>query len=304
MEENKVVNRLNLTDAIKGYNNTNNNQMSENGIPEKNIVTATNYKLPVNDYMTTLTRETDPDLIMSHEMVDLPSKGIHYQNKLTQIAVEYMTSKDEDVLTTPSLIENNTVFEVLLRRKIKSPGVNQNDLLPGDRNAVLLFLRTSSYGSEYHVQVYDPRTNKPFAATVDLTKLKFKEITKKPDENGYYSVELPLSKKTVVFRLLTFGEDSQIYKQAESLREAYNEEVSSYSTLKLKASIYSINGRTERDYINKFVDVMRALDAFTIRKEILNVSPDIDMSYEFTTSDNYKFTANLSIGIDFFFPSI
>jgi hypothetical protein len=193
---------------------------------------------------------------------------------------------------------------ILLKRKIKSPGISQNDLLPGDRNAILLFLRTSSYGSEYHVQVYDPRTNKPFAATVDLLKLKHKELTKKPDENGHYSVDLPLSKKTVKFRLLTFGEDNQIYKQAESLREAYNEEVSSYSTLKLKASIYSINGRTERDYINKFVDVMRALDAFAIRKEILNVSPDIDMNYEFITSDNYKFTANLSIGIDFFFPSI
>lgn len=295
MDENKITERINLGDAIKGYNN--NNQ-----IPEQ--VTPTNYKLPINDYMATLTKETDPDLIMSHEMVDLPSKGIHYQNKLTQVAVEYMTSRDEDILTTPSLIENNTVFEVLLKRKIKSPGISQNDLLPGDRNAILLFLRTSSYGSEYHVQVYDPRTNKPFAATVDLLKLKHKELTKKPDENGHYSVDLPLSKKTVKFRLLTFGEDNQIYKQAESLREAYNEEVSSYSTLKLKASIYSINGRTERDYINKFVDVMRALDAFAIRKEILNVSPDIDMNYEFITSDNYKFTANLSIGIDFFFPSI
>jgi hypothetical protein len=48
---------------------------------------------------------------------------------------------------------------------------------------------------------------------------------------------------------------------------------------------------------------MPALDAFKIRRRILDVSPDVDMEYEFAAKDGYKFTANLTVGIDFFFPS-
>lgn len=251
-----------------------------------------------------MSRETDPDLMTSYEIVKLPSQGLFYSNKLSEVNVEYMTSKDEDLLTTPSLIENGTVLDVLLKRKIKTNGVNPDDLLPGDRNAIILFLRSSSYGSDYTVQVNDPRTNIPFKTTVDLLKLSYKEINEKPNEFGQFSVELPMRKKTVIFKLLTVGEDTKIFKKAEAIQEAYGEEFSQYSTMKLKASIISINGNTDRIYIDKFVDAMPARDAFTIRRKILDVSPDVDMNYEFETKDGYKFNATLSVGIDFFFPSI
>jgi len=214
-----------------------------------------------------------------------------------------MTSKDEDLLTTPSLIENGTVLDVLLRRKIKTAGINPEDLLPGDRNAILLFLRSSSYGSDYTVQVADPRTGNSFKTTVDLTKLKYKELKDIPNENGYFNVELPMRKKNVIFRLLTVGEDSKLYKNAEAIKETKNEEYSQYSTMRIKASIVSINDNTDRTYIGKFVDAMPALDAYTIRKKILEISPDVDMEYTFTAKDGYTFNANLSVGLDFFFPN-
>ena len=112
-----------------------------------------------------MSKETDPDLITTYEIVKLPSKGLFYKNGLSEINVEYMTSKDEDLLTTSSLIESGVVLDLLLKRKIKTPNVNPEDLLPGDRNAILLFLRITSYGSDYTVQVTDPRTGVPFKTT-------------------------------------------------------------------------------------------------------------------------------------------
>lgn len=255
------------------------------------------------DFEKTMSKETDPDLIISYEIVKLPSRGLFYSNGISEVNVEYMTSRDEDLLTTPSLIESGTVLDLLLKRKIKTAGINPDELLAGDRNAIILFLRSSSYGSEYTVQVPDPRTGIAFKTTVDLTKLRYKELKELPNQNGYFSVELPMRKKTVLFRLLTSGEDTQIFKKAKSVQEAYGSEFNDYSTMKLKSSIVSIGDNTDRTYISKFVDAMPALDAYTIRRKILDVSPDVDMDYEFTAKDGFKFNANLSIGIDFFFPS-
>jgi hypothetical protein len=252
----------------------------------------------------TMTKETDPDLMTSFETVKLPSKGLFYSNGLSEVNIEYLTSKDEDLLTTPSLIENGTVLDVLLKRKIKTPGVNPDSLLPGDRNAVILFLRTSSYGADYAVQVTDPRNGNVFKTSVNLLKLKYKEFSTLPDQNGFFQIEIPMRKKIVTFRLLTSGEENKLFKKAEALKEEYNQEYSDYNTMKLKSHIVAIDEKSDRSYINKFVDAMPALDAVKIRRKIIDVSPDVDMLYEFTTKDGFSFSANLSIGIDFFFPSL
>jgi hypothetical protein len=295
INEEKVPQRESVTDALKRYK-----QSEEN----KTVVTPTPQVPTFNpqEYEKIMSRETDPDLMTIYEIVKLPSKGVFYPHRISEVNVEYMTSKDEDMITTPSLIDSGLILDLLLKRKIKTPGIVVEDLLAGDRNAIILFLRTSSYGPEYPVQVTDPRTGVLFKESVNLLKLKYKEVNEFPDENGHFKIELPMRKKTVVFRLISSGEDNMIFKKAEAIKEAYSEEFSQYPTLKLKSSIVSINEKTDRSYIDKFVDAMPALDAFTIRKKIIDVSPDIDMAYEFKAKDGYKFIANLTLGIDFFFP--
>jgi len=251
-------------------------------------------KAPVfnpQDFEKAMSKETDPDLMTSYEIVKLPSKGLFYSHGISEVHVEYMTSKDEDLLTTPSLIDGGGILDILLRRKIKTPGIAVEDLLQGDRNAIILFLRTSSYGADYSVQVSDPRTGVPFSAKVDLLKLKYKEPTQMPDQYGYFQVEIPMRKKVVTFRLISNGEDNTIYKKSEAQKEAYNLEFSEYSTMKLKAHIVAINEKTDRSYIDRFVDAMPALDALTIRRKIMEVSPDVDMKYEFQAKDGFKFDA-------------
>lgn len=299
---NNTPKRENIQDLLNKYKDQHN--LNDNNV----VVTGNSIPKPVSynpqTFEQTMSKETDPDLMISYEVVKLPSKGLFYQNHLSEVNVEYMTSKDEDLLTTPSLIENGSVIDILLKRKIKTPGVIIENLLEGDKNAIILFLRTSSYGTDYNVEVTDPRNRNKFDFIIDLTKLEYKEITKTPDENGHFSIEIPMRKKTVKFKLLTTGEDSIIEKKAKAIQEAYNEEFSQYSTLKLKSHIISIDGNTDRSYIDKFVDAMPALDAYTIRKEIKNVSPDINMKYTFVAPDGFNFEGYLALGVDFFFPNI
>ena len=306
-EEKGIPEKKSITDAINQYKETHEEPKTSEPAPA-NIASA---QIPqsVNtgaynpeQFQNMMQKETDPDLMIAYEIVKLPSKGMFYSHKTEDVEVEYMTSKDEDLLTTPSLLDSGKVLDLLLKRKVKTKGINPEDLLPGDRNAIILFLRTSSYGNEYNVSVTDPRTGVVFEQKVDLLKLQYKEMKEMPDVNGYFHVELPMRKKTVIFRLMSAGEEDSLFKKAEAMKDAFGLEFSEFNTLKLKSHIISIDGNSDRNYIDKFVDAMPALDAYTIRKKILTVSPDVDMEYEFTANDGYKFKAQLSVGIDFFFP--
>jgi len=298
------INKKALQDSI---NNFKERQLNAD-IPENRAKLAASAVAPsnsydANSYQQKMMQETDPDLVVGSEVIKLPSGGIFYQNNLSELLVEYLTSTDEDILTTPSLIENGTVLDVIMKRKIKTHNVNVDDLLSGDKEAITLFLRTSSYGHEYKVDVYDPRTGIPFKDTVDLRKLKYKEIKEFPDASGLFMVELPMRKKLVKFKLLKSSEETLLSKKAEGMKDAYNTDYSQYNSLKLKAHVVEVNGRTDRSYIDRFIDAMPALDALTIRRKIKEVAPGVDMAYEFTAKDGFKFTANLSVGVDFFFPS-
>lgn len=272
-------------------------------IPEPINIPAQTLNYNADNLQNQIQTENDPDLLMSYEVVSLPSKGLFYPDGLKEVQIEYLTSRDEDLLTTPSFIDDGSVLDKLLARKIVDKNINPKNLLSGDRSALILFLRTSSYGNIYKVSVPDPRNGNSFEEDVDLLTLKYKEVNEKPNAAGEFVVEIPMRKKKVSVKLLTSGAEDIIFKQAEARREAYQEEVSEFNTMRLKASIMEINGNRDRSYIERFVDVMPALDAFTIRRKLLDVSPEVEMKYMFTAPDGYKFEAPLSMGIDFFFPS-
>src|ERR1035437_9504097 len=140
-------NKNDLNEALNKYKQTNlslTNPENKAIASTANIPTASTYD--PSSFQSKMSQETDLDLTVGYEIIKLPSDGIFYKHGMNEVKVEYMTAKDEDVLTTPSLIENGTVLDVVLRRKIKTQGIIIDDLLPGDKSALLLFLRSSAYG--------------------------------------------------------------------------------------------------------------------------------------------------------------
>jgi hypothetical protein len=254
-------------------------------------------------YMHQQMKETDPDLMIDTDVVPLPSAGKFYPFK-KELTVEYLTAKDEDVLTTPALMENGTVLDEILKRKIKTPDVDVKNMLTGDKNAVLIFLRASSYGHIYDVEVTNPSTGKAFKSNVDLRKIEYKKLKEHPDEKGEFFVELPMRKKIVKFRLLSDDELRKIIDRAEQYKEAYSQIFAETSTMRLKAAITEIGGNRNKDYINRFVDAMPAGDALTVRRKMEEVTPGVDLTYEFVSPEGHLFRAPIAMGLDFFFPSL
>lgn len=255
-----------------------------------------------NDFMKSKIKETDPDLIIDTDIVKLPSDGHFYPFK--EVIVEYLTAKDEDILTTPALMENGTVLDEILKRKIKTPGIDVENMLTGDKNAILIFLRASSYGAKYDVEVTNPKTGKPFKASIDLTKIEYKKVETLPDENGEFVVEIPMRKKLVKFKILGDKDLRIIINKAELIQETYNQMFAEISTMRLKGAITEIDGNRSQDYINRFVDAMPAGDALSIRSKMEKVTPGVDLTYEFISPEGHIFKAPIAMGIDFFFPSL
>jgi hypothetical protein len=258
-----------------------------------------------SQYMQQKANEQPDELKQQFDIVELPSKGLFYKDKTpSELAVYYLTTRDEDTLTTPGLMESGKVYDVLVKRKIKDRSINPDMLLKGDIDAILLFLRSSGYGAEYPVIVTDPETGDQFESKIDLTKLKYKEIKHLPDEMMHFSIELPLRKKLVKIRLLNSLEEDTLNKNIDNQMKLSNDSVRSSVTMRLKAHIYSIDGNSNRGYINDFVDNMPPADSLTLRKFLMEIEPGIDTTYEFTSPRGNTFTSSFRFGLDFFYPSI
>lgn len=142
-----------------------------------------------------------------YDVIPLPSKGECYKIKKSTIPVSYLTAYDENMMVSPNLYRENKIMDYLLKEKIVGNDINPMDLVKGDREAILLFLRVSGYGNDYPISVTDSESGKEFNATIDLGELKFKEFNLKGDENGWFDFELPVSKRKVKFRFPTHRDE-------------------------------------------------------------------------------------------------
>ena len=152
------------------------------------------------------------------DMIPLPSKGECYKTKTSKVPVSYLTAYDENMIIAPNLYRDRLIIDAILQQKVMSDEVPVGDMLEGDRDAIILYLRASGYGNEYPITATDDKTGEEFEATVDLSTIKFKPFNLKGDANGYFDFELPVSKDLVKFRFLTHQNmlDLQKFEEMEN----------------------------------------------------------------------------------------
>lgn len=138
-----------------------------------------------------------------YDIIQLPSNGECYKEKIRRLAVGYITAFDENLITSPNLYRDGMILDFLIKNKVLTEDFDVDNLCVGDADAVVLFLRLTSYGEEYPVTVTDPETREQFDTVIDLSKIKYKEFKLKGDENGYFDFQLPVSKDLIKFRYLT-----------------------------------------------------------------------------------------------------
>ena len=244
------------------------------------------------------------------EIVDLPSKGLLYSKDSAlssgKVEMKYMTAREEDILTNPTLIKQgkalDRLFEALIVGNGEGKPINYKELVLGDKNAIMIAARVLGYGQEYEIQVNIPGTTESFPHIVDLTEVNNTPI----DESLYhnkneFSFTLPVGKQEIKFKILTGNEEVEIANQLErqSLR-GHSKGV----TTRLKHQILSIDDNTDKKFIDSFIEnELIARDSLQLRNYIINISPDIDLSVH-VKNDEFQFNGRVSlpIGLDFFWP--
>jgi len=246
------------------------------------------------------------------EVVDLPSKGLLYPKdhplSSGQIEIKYMTAKEEDILTSRNLIQKGVVLDKLMESVIIQEGVTLDDLLLGDKNAIMIATRILGYGKDYTVEMIDPSTGDKQKETFDLTKLNDKELNEKLFKKGQnsFEFELPNSKVTLTFKLLTHKDEKQIEEELKALKKFTKQSgITNEVTTRLKKAITAVDGDSSIKRINEFVDYeLLSRDSLELREYLREITPDVDMKFTFISETTGEETdMDIPLNVEFFWPA-
>jgi len=235
------------------------------------------------------------------EEVTLPSKGLLYPEgsplRKGVIEMKYMTAKEEDILTNQNYIANGTVIDKLIKSLIVTP-IDFNDLLVGDKNALLVAARILGYGKNYSFD-YNGET-----IEVDLTEIEDKPLDESLINKGKneFSYVLPTLKKEITFKFLTHKDEKAIEREIKGLKKI-NAKGNFSSTTSLKHVILSINGDYENKTVREFVDTqLLARDARELRNYIEKIQPNVNLHHEYEDNRGNIIKKDIPVGVNFFWP--
>ena len=246
-----------------------------------------------------MSEELRVDPTIAYDIVELPSQGMFYPSKRKAVRVGYLTATDENILSSQNLINSNMVMDELLKRKILDKDISVDEIIDEDKQAILLFLRNTAFGPEYHFTLTDPKTDEEFKVTVDLSEIKFKDFDLEADENGEFKYYMPLSKTNITFKFLTRQQQNEI-KEIEKSWNGVG--VAPIITKQLEFMIQSVEGN--KDMMNKrnFIDRLPIRDSQTFRKFVTDNKPAIDLKRTVTAPSGENVTVEVGFGVEFFRP--
>ena len=243
--------------------------------------------------------ETRIDPAIAYDVIELPSKGIHYTNKKKSVRVAYLTASDENILSSPSFLNTNTVITELLKRKILDKDLNIEEIVEEDRQAILIFLRNTAFGSEYNLTITDDKTGNEFTVEVDLGSLKIKDFNLVEDTNGEYGHYLEKSKTEITFKFLTQKQEDEI----EKIKESWNGNgVAPVITKQLEMMIKPVGGVRDALKIRGFIETMPIKDSQDFRKFVKDNKPGLDLTQTVRTPSGEDVQVRIGFGVEFFRP--
>ena len=235
------------------------------------------------------------NITLPHDVVPLPSGGVFYKSKKKSVKVGYLTAADENILMASG---GGDLALNLVRNKLYEPDLKVEEMLEGDVEAILVFLRNTGFGPEITLNLTDPATRKPFQTTVALDTLGIIQ-GQKPNEDGTFTTNLPRSGNTVKLKPLTYSDIMDIEKMAETYPQG---RTAPKVTWRLTKEIVELDGKTDKGEIAKFIEQMPIMDSKYIRNFMLENEPRLDMKKQVTAPSGEKLTVNVGFGVEFFRP--
>jgi len=238
------------------------------------------------------------------EVIDLPSGGKVYSKDSPlssgKVELKYMTTREEDILMSENLIKKGVVIDKLLDSLIVTKGVKQEDLVLGDKNAVLVAARILAYGPEYTAEVANPKDSEETVShTFDLSTCPFKELSKDVDySDNSFNYTTDIGKTKIKFKLLTGVEEALIEKDLkQSSKYGYSTDI----TTRLRYTITEVDGDSKPETITEFTQNLLARDSMALRNHIKDISPDIDLTSEIEIGGE-TVSVSIPLTVAFFWP--
>lgn len=244
------------------------------------------------------------------EVINLPSKGWFYpaDNPLSsgQLELKMMTAKEEDILTSPNLIQKNIVLDKLLEAVVINKAISLDDMLICDRNAAFFAIRRLAYGDKYEAKLTCGRCGKENAVSIDLGKMDNRpfDFEKYPKGENSFTFKLPYCGKTVTFKMLTKRDENAIEVELKGM-EKVSKDLRREITTRLGHIIIAIDGVTERAQIRRFVnEELVSKDSLALRSHLRELMPDIDTTFDFVCqSCGLERKEETPMGVEFFWPN-
>lgn len=245
------------------------------------------------------------------EFVSLPSRGTFYPEghplkDKEAIEIKFMTAKEEDILTSKSLIRKGLAIDRMLQSLILDKNIKVEEMLIGDKNALTIAARISGYGSDYEIALNCPSCEEKTKQSFDLSLIEHKELQAIEElplnshNNGLFTAELIKTNAEVTFRLLTGKDEAEIVKNLSN-KTVVNEE--NGSTSQLRRMIVAVNGNTDKKVINSLIENLPVIDAKLLRSLLKKVTPDVDMSQEFSCPNcGHEEEVEIPFTVEFFWP--
>jgi len=237
------------------------------------------------------------------EIVQLPSGGKYYPDghplSSGEVEVKYMTAKEEDILTSQNLIKQGKVIDVLLESLVQGD-FDMNDMLIGDKNAVMIAARVLGYGKDYEFEMEDPTTGEKEKQVLDLTTLNHKEI----DFDNDYTFELPNSKRVLGWKFITQRDENEISEELKALRKVTRKSgIEQEVTTRLRKVITSVDGDESVGTINNFVNnEFLSRDSKAFRDYLMSITPDVDLNIIIDFSSGEEVEVTVPMTVEFFWP--
>ena len=247
-----------------------------------------------------------PQEDVPYDLLKLPSEGLLYKNGKSALKVAYLTAMDENIITNPNLLQSGKFLEILINRKMLDTSIRYKDLHVGDRNAIMIWLRSTGFGPMYKIKLSDPKNNyEEFETEIDLSKLGIKHLSEKPDENGHFTYKLPVAQKMISFRLLNVGDVEDIEEHVEKMSEELGPEFTDTSTYTLLKQVVAIDGDYDSEVVKQFVEQkMRLGDVRAFRHHINEIESGIDMNITVETPGGGSIATFLPLNFSFFWPEL
>jgi len=248
------------------------------------------------------------------EFVELPSRGRFYPEGHSlcgkeEVEIKHMTAKDEDILTSETLIKKGMAIDRLLQNVLVDKGIDVKSMLIGDKNALIVATRITGYGPDYRTQVRCPACAKSVEQTFDLSQYSIYEANENDvfeggiviEKSGTFKMTMPVSNVEVGVRLMNGYDEDRLNKMSEMKKK--NKLPLTFLTDQLRQMIVSVNGDSSGEMISKFIEHMPARDSRYLRTTYQKVVPNIDMAQEFScASCGHAQGLEVPFTVDFFWP--